>query len=424
MQINFDWKYPEKLEPVFSFSGRYIILKGGRSSAKSHFVARKTLEDRLYKKRDLLCVREFQTNLEQSNYKLYKNLIAQYSLPFKVYSDFFRSETTESEIVFRGMNDLTADGIKSYEGFSDAWIEEAQNFSLNSFQKLDPTIRMDDSQIFVTMNPKTLKDAVLTEVQSLYRDNSLIIHINYLDNPFCPEPMRKMAEQTRIHKPDDYRHIWLGEPLNAQKNNVVKNFSSDNICYINYLNDEPLHISCDFNVDPMCWVLAFKSDDKVFFFDEIALENTTTVDCVDEFVKRYPHHKAKIIINGDASGDNRTTTSEYTNYVLIKNRLLHWGYKNVDFRLRPFNPPIKSRIAAWNNKIKTVDGVCEILIDPKCSKLIYNCEQLRYKEGTNKIDVPTFYQIKSDKALKFLTHPFDAASYLVEYYFPISLLYS
>jgi hypothetical protein len=44
---------------------------------------------------------------------------------------------------------------------------------------------------------------------------------------------------------------------------------------------------------------------------------------------------------------------------------------------------------------------------------------LRYKEGTNKIEVPSFYQIKSDKMLKFLTHPFDAASYLVEYYFPI-----
>lgn len=419
MQIEFDWQYPEKLEPVFDFKGRYIILKGGRSSAKSHFVARKTLEDRLYKKRDLLCVREFQASLEQSNYKLYKNLIVQYSLPFRVYSDFFRSEITGSEIVFRGMNDLTADGIKSYEGFSDAWIEEAQNFSLASFQKLDPTIRMDDSQIFVTMNPKTYKDAVLSEVQSLYRENSLIIHINYLDNPFCPDSMRNMAEQMRIYKPDDYRHIWLGEPLNAAKNTVVKNFSSDNICSIRYLDDVELHISCDFNVDPMCWLLAYKSEDKVFFFDEIALENTTTVECVDEVVKRYPAHKAKIVVNGDASGDNRTTTSEYTNYVLIKNRLAHWGYKNVDFRLRPFNPPIKNRVAAWNNKIKSVDGKSEILISPKCKKLIYNCENLRYKEGTNKIDIPTYHQIKTEKELKFLSHPFDAASYLVEFYFPI-----
>ena len=419
MQVEFNWKYPEKLTPVFDFAGRYIILKGGRSSGKSHFVARKTLEDRLYKKRDLLCVREFQSNLEQSNYKLYKNLILKYSLPFKIYSDFFKSEITKSEIVFRGMNDLTADGIKSYEGFSDAWIEEAQNFTLNSFQKLDPTIRMPDSQIFVTMNPKTLKDAVLSEVQSLYKENSLIIHINYLDNPFCPQSMKEMAEKVRLYKPDDYKHIWLGEPLNAAKNNVVKNFSADNICPINYVDDIPIHISCDFNVDPMCWVLAYKSNDKVFFFDEITLENTTTLECVKEFCRKYPNHKAKIIVNGDASGDNRTTTSEYTNYVLIKNGLASCGYKDVDFRLKSFNPPIKNRIAAWNNKIKTLTGDCEILIDPKCKWLIYNCENLSYKEGSNKIDVPNFYQIKTDKQLKYLTHPFDAASYLVDFYFPV-----
>ena len=419
MQVNFDWLYPEKLEPVFNFSGRYIVLKGGRSSGKSHFVARKLLEDRLYKKRDLLCVREFQTNLEQSNYKLFKQLVEKYSLPFRVYSDYLKSELTKSEIVFKGMNDLTADGIKSYEGFSDAWIEEAQNFSLNSFQKLDPTIRQNDSQIFVTMNPETVKDAVLYEIENFHKEDALIIHINYLDNPFCPEPMKKMAEQIKLHKPEDYRHIWLGEPVDAIKNNVVKNFSYENIKPVNYIDDIDLHLSCDFNVDPMCWVLAHKTNDKVFFFDEIVMENTTTVECIDEFCSRYPNHKAKIIVNGDASGDNRTTASEYTNYIQIKNRLFSFGYRNVEFRLKPFNPPIKSRVAAWNNKILTNSGNREIIISPKCKWLIYNCENLKYKEGTNKIDVPSIRQIKQDKNLKYLTHPFDAASYLVDFYFPL-----
>ncbi len=419
MQVNFDWFYPEKLEPVFNFSGRYIVLKGGRSSGKSHFIARKLLEDRLYKKRDLLCVREFQTNLEQSNYKLFKQLVEKYSLPFRIYSDYLRSELTKSEIVFKGMNDLTADGIKSYEGFSDAWIEEAQNFSLNSFQKLDPTIRQNDSQIFVTMNPETVKDAVLYEIENFHKEDALIIHINYFDNPFCPAPMRKMAEQIKIHKPEDYRHIWLGEPIDIIKNNVVKNFSQDNIKSINYIDDIDLHLSCDFNVDPMCWVLAHKTADKVFFFDEIVMENTTTVECIDKFCSRYPNHKGKIIVNGDASGDNRSVASEYTNYIQIKNRLFAFGYRNVEFRLKHFNPPIKNRVAAWNNKIITNSGKREIIISPKCKWLIYNCENLKYKEGTNKIDVPTIRQIKQDKNQKYLTHPFDAASYLVDFYFPV-----
>ncbi|MDD3593030.1 MAG: PBSX family phage terminase large subunit [Candidatus Gastranaerophilales bacterium] len=421
MRIDFSWQFGEKLAPVFDFKGRYIVLKGGRASGKSHFVARKTLEDRLYKKRDLLCVREFQANLEQSNYKLYRILIEKHNLPFKIYSDFFRSELTKSEIVFRGMNDLTADGIKSYEGFADAWIEEAQKFTLNSFKKLDPTIRQEDSQIFITMNPEFPKDPVLSEIEKSYKEDALILHVNYFDNPFCPEPMKKMAELTKINRPGDYKHIWLGKPRDAAQNNVVKNFSSENIVDINYIDDAVLHISCDFNVDPMCWVIAHKTDDKVFFFDEIVVENTTTVDCVDEFYRRYPNHKAQIIINGDASGDNRSCTSEYTNYVLIKNRLRDWGYTDVEFRLKHFNPPVKNRIASWNEKIKTLEGKREILISPKCKWLIYNCENLKYKEGSSKIDVPTFHQIKQNKELKFLSHSFDAASYLVDFYFGIKL---
>ena len=55
----------------------------------------------------------------------------------------------------------------------------------------------------------------------------------------------------------------------------------------------------------------------------------------------------------------------------------------------------------------------------KCEKLLYNIHNLKYKVGTDEVDVPSFAQIKNDNSLKFLEHPFDAASYLVEYYYPI-----
>ena len=74
-----------------------------------------------------------------------------------------------------------------------------------------------------------------------------------------------------------------------------------------YNKDLPLHLTCDFNVDPMCWAIAHKDKDCVYFFDEIVIEKTTTQQCIDEFIKRYPNHKSEIIINGDASGDNRST---------------------------------------------------------------------------------------------------------------------
>lgn len=166
--------------------------------------------------------------------------------------------------------------------------------------------------------------------------------------------------------------------------------------------------------------LAHKTENKVFYFDELVLENTTTSKTCEEFHSRYPNHKGKIIVNGDASGDNRSCTSEYTNYVIIKRKLESFGYE-VEIKIKGFNPPIKNRVAAFNAKVKNANGEIGLYISPKCEKLLYNIYNLRYIEGSSKIDIPTYSQIKQAKELKFLSHPFDAASYLVDFYWPIVL---
>ena len=235
----------------------------------------------------------------------------------------------------------------------------------------------------------------------------------YLPKGFCDE-LKKLYDEKY------YNTFVLGKTGNYSENLVVKDFSKENVCNIQYKNDLDIHISCDFNVDPMCWVIAHKTEDKVFYFDEIALENTTTAKACDEFYRKYPNHKGKIIINGDASGDNRSCTSEYTNYVIIKKKMQSFGY-DVDIKIKGFNPPIKNRVAAFNAKVKNANGDIGLYISPKCEKLLYNIYNLRYIEGSSKIDIPTYTQIKQSKELKFLSHPFDAASYLVDFYWPIVL---
>jgi hypothetical protein len=76
-------------------------------------------------------------------------------------------------------------------------------------------------------------------------------------------------------------------------------------------------------------------------------------------------------------------------------------------------------INAFNQKVKTNKGIIEIFIDPKCKKLLYNIDYLKFKQGTSEIDLPTQKEIEQDPDLKYLGHPFDAASYLVEYYWAI-----
>ena len=68
----------------------------------------------------------------------------------------------------------------------------------------------------------------------------------------------------------------------------------------------------------MCWGIAHKDEENVYFFDEIVVENTTTQQCIEEFIRRYPNHKTEIVVCGDASGDYRSAQSEFTNYMIIK----------------------------------------------------------------------------------------------------------
>lgn len=104
----------------------------------------------------------------------------------------------------------------------------------------------------------------------------------------------------------------------------------------------------------------------------------------------------------------------------MKNTLARFGYE-TDVRIRAFNPPIKNRIAAFNAKIRSARGKVCVYVDKKCEKLLYNIYNLRYQEGSSRIDIPSYQQIKKSNELKFLMHPLDAASYLVEYYWPIKL---
>ena len=96
------------------------------------------------------------------------------------------------------------------------------------------------------------------------------------------------------------------------------------------------------------------------------------------------------------------------------------GYTNFRFELRPYNPPILNRIAAFNARVRSADGKVRLFVDKRrCKYFIQNIYNLKYKEGTTIIDAPSIHQIKQDRDKKFLLHIFDAGSYLPEYYWRI-----
>ena len=328
-----------------------------------------------------------------------------------------------SEILFRHFDEPNK--LKSLNlGFVE--IEEMSDIPYDTFkmllarmrQKINPKWINFKYRIFGHTNPEINKGWIYKTFFESPAPNYRVICAPTTQNIYLPKGF--CDELKKLYDESYYETFVMGKTGNYNTNLVVKDFSDENVREIQYRDDFDIHISCDFNVDPMAWVIAHKTDEKVFYFDELVLENTTTSKTCDEFYRRYPNHKGKIIINGDASGDNRSCTSEYTNYVIIKRKMESFGYE-TDIKIKAFNPPIKNRIASFNAKVRNANNDIGLYISPKCKKLLYNIYNLKYIEGSSKIDIPSFTQIKQNKELKFLSHPFDAASYLVDFYWPIVL---
>lgn len=422
--IKFDWEYPAIFEPVFNWQGRYIALTGGRASGKSWYMAHYYLEKLMHEKADLLCAREHQNSISESNYKLFVNIINKYGLPFEIQSTKIKSKLTGATIVFIGLSDVTADNVKSYEDFKYVWLEEAQKISEKSWENLNPTIRKEGAQISITMNPDCPheKHPIMRELTGVFAAQTLHIHANYYDNPFVAKDIITMAELTKKNRPDDYKRIWEGIADESISNNIVKGFSKDNIRPLFYQKDLDLHISCDFNYDPMCWVFFHKTQNKMYVFDELIEEATSTLLCARKVIERFPDHKGNIIINGDAAGNQRNcahSNPDMTNFKILKRELERYYNRPVDLKVRRGNPHKVKRFEAFNNMVKRYDGEICFYISDNCKWTIYNIENAKFKEGTREVDEPTVHDIKKDPKKKFLIHPLDAVTYPAEYYYPI-----
>lgn len=328
-----------------------------------------------------------------------------------------------SEILFKDIDD--PEKIKSLN-LHWAEIEECSQISDSSFRQVLARLRNTNQKpswnnfkfrLFCHTNPQANKGWIYKRFVEQKRENYRLIIAPTSNNTFLPEHF--IEELKNNYDPEYYRINVLGEFGNYSSGLVVKGFDDiDNVCHLGYNRNIPLYLSCDFNVDPMCWVVAHKDEENIYFINEIVIENTTTQQTIDEFIRKYPNHRGKIIICGDASGDYRNAQSEFTNYMIIKNALEAHGYK-PEFKLRGFNPSVLNRIQSFNARVRNVKGECHIFIDRKCKWLLHNIYNLSFKEGTSIVDVPTAKQIKNDREKKFMEHPFDAASYMVEYYYPI-----
>lgn len=218
-------KTPEWFERAL-VPARYKGIHGGRGSGKSHAVAEYIVERCLMQKTDVVCLREVQKSLKQSVKKLIENKIQDLKLGHLFDCLFDRIKTPHGGvIIFEGLANHTAESIKSLEGFDIAWFEEAQSCSQRSLDLLRPTIRKEQSELVFTWNPRLNTDPIDVLLRgSNPPPDSVVIEVNFTDNPWFPKVLQDEMIYDRGRDPDKYAHIWLGQYLKNSEARVFKNW--------------------------------------------------------------------------------------------------------------------------------------------------------------------------------------------------------
>lgn len=206
---------PAKMLPFLRERKRHKIARGGRGSGKSWSVARLLASRGRAEPLRVLCVREVQKSIKESSHRLLADTIQGMGMGgwYDIQQQVIKGPNG-TEFAFAGLQDHTADSLKSYEGFDICWIEEAHTVTERSAQVLIPTIRKPGSELWWTYNPEQDEDFV-HQLAGLDDHNTLVIDINWRDNPWFPEELEQERVKLQAINPDLYSHVWEGQCRSA-----------------------------------------------------------------------------------------------------------------------------------------------------------------------------------------------------------------
>ncbi|WP_166168009.1 PBSX family phage terminase large subunit [Acinetobacter sp. SA01] len=254
-------RVPSKFKPLYTHlqnNKLFYVYHGGRGGGKSWEIADFLLIEGAKKKHRILCCREVQKSIKQSVHKLLSDRIAALGL-----GRFYEILDTEirgingTEFSFAGLLSHTVESVKSFEGATITWIEEAQTVSSFSLSILIPTVvRTSNPMVIMSMNPKLPSDAVYSEYVLTNRPDTIVVQINYTDNKECPAELIALAEQMKVDDYDQYEHIWLGKPKEIADGAIYKaefeQIKRENrICRVPHDPNLPVYTSWDLGIlDP------------------------------------------------------------------------------------------------------------------------------------------------------------------------------
>jgi hypothetical protein len=193
-----------------------------------------------------------------------------------------------------------------------------------------------------------------------------------------------------------------------------------NVAECRYRPGVPVIWSVDFNVNPMCSVIAQRVGDTVYVLDELVLPDSNTPAACDEFLRRITPWWSErgaltVEVYGDATGDSRTTAASRTDWKLIRDFFeAKKAALDVSIRVRSSNPSLKDRINCVNSRVCNSRGERRLFLDPRCRHLIRDLEQVVWKTDANGNPL-----VELDKSDPMRTHTSDALGYYIASAFPM-----
>jgi phage terminase large subunit len=215
-------QFPDKLKVLFQ-PARYKTLYGGRGGAKSWGIARALLIQGAAAPLRILCCREVQKSIDDSVHQLLADQVSALGL-----DSFYEVQRQDiigkngTSFLFAGLRDQNVTSIKSYEGIDRCWVEEAQAVTKRSWSILIPTIRKEDSEIWVSLNPELDSDETYQRFVVNPPPGSLVVNINYRDNPWFPKVLNIEREHLQKTDPEAYENVWEGKPRTVVPGAIYK----------------------------------------------------------------------------------------------------------------------------------------------------------------------------------------------------------
>lgn len=399
---------------------RYKGAWGGRGSGKSHAFAEMVIEAHVMDpSRRTVCVREVQKSLDQSVKRLLEDKIKALGVEryFDVQKTTILSAKGDGRITFVGMQDHTAESVKSLEGYDCAWVEEAQSLSHHSMRLLRPTIRKPGSELWFTWNPRFSDDAVDELLRGKDKPpGAIVVKVNSEDNPWFPDVLRAEREFDRQRDPARFEHVWQGGYDAGGEGRVYSRFSREVHCGTPCVPPRAgtLQLACDFNYGEMHWLLCEvnKETARVHVLKEIVGHYTTTdaqaEDAAEviralmqervggrDIIDRKRVRDMRIQAFCDATAESKWSVVPLTHVSLI----LQAGFKPMHGAA---NPKVKERV----DTVQVMLRDRRLTVDPGCTRLIRALEQQSYVDG------------KPDKSNN-IDHGVDALGYLCHWQFGV-----